>query len=246
MRKRASRRAATALTRLGVTLERTAKSERFPALLARRLRALTDRSEFYFVQIGANDGQSHDPLSTFVRANRLRGLVVEPLPDAFERLRAFYAGCPGVKPVNVAIHAEQTRVTLHRPRPELGARSSGIASLDPERYKLTSRRTGIGAADMVAIDVPAMTLADLFERERIDHLDALVIDTEGYDFEILRGLDLDRYRPSIVRFEHGVYSGVAARAQLREALLRFYDHGYSIAMERVDALAWLQEDVERP
>jgi hypothetical protein len=61
------------------------------------------RDRFFFVQIGAYDGREHDPIQAFVRRCRWRGILVEPQPEAFERLRRNYAGSPGLIFENVAI-----------------------------------------------------------------------------------------------------------------------------------------------
>lgn len=41
----------------------------------------------WFLQIGANDSATHDPLHELIRARGWRGALVEPNPAAFERLR---------------------------------------------------------------------------------------------------------------------------------------------------------------
>lgn len=241
----ASRRAGIALAQLGLVVERTVKSHSLEALMVRRLARIKQaEAEFFFLQIGANDGFSHDPINAFVSANRVAGIVVEPLPDVFERLCKTYERHPQIRKLNIAIHEELDRVTLYRPDPKI-IDMSGIASFNRGRHELTSKRTGIRAEDIIEVEVPAISLAKLLEQEKIGHLDLLQIDTEGYDMQILAGLDLTVCRPSIIRFEHGVYSGVPLRNELREALFRLYDHGYSIAMERVDALAWLHEDISK-
>ena len=243
-RRLASRQLSITLARLGLIIERTAKSESFEALLVRRL-AVVQRAKqnFFFLQIGANDGITHDPIHAFVTSYGVTGIVVEPLPDVFAELCETYRHHKQVRKLNVAVHEELNRVTLYRPDPAKGM--SGIASLNEKRHELTSERSGIQEADILAVEVPAISLSCLLESERVEHLDLLQIDTEGYDMKILAGLDLSRYRPSIIRFEHGVYSGVDVRDELRDALFRLYDHGYSIAMERVDAVAWLNEDVAK-
>lgn len=242
-----TQRLGLALTRLGLAVERTSRSQSLDALLVRRLTAVRRaRGEFFFLQIGANDGISHDPIHAFVTANRLAGIVVEPLPDVFARLDHTYRRHPQIRKVNAAIHNTEERLTLYRPDPRLGGDSSGIASFDRHRHELTRERSGIRSEDIVAVEVPAIALPALLERERVTHLDLLQIDTEGYDMDILESLDLERHRPSIIRFEHGIYSGAPVRDKLRAALLRLYDHGYSIAMERVDAMAWRHEDIAKP
>ncbi len=245
-RRLASRLLGVALARLGLIVERTAKSESFDALLVRRLAVVRAANEkFFFLQIGANDGVSHDPIHAFVTSQRVAGIVVEPLPDVFAELCETYRHHPQIRKINVAVHDELDRVTLYRPDPARANGMSGIASLNEKRHELTSDRSGLQADDMLAVEVPAMSLAHLLESERVDHLDLLQIDTEGYDMQILASLDLTRHRPSIIRFEHGVYSGVPLRDELRDALFRLYEHGYSIAMERVDAVAWLNEAVAK-
>ena len=42
-------------------------------------------ADFYFIQIGANDGRDRDPLNHVIRKYGLRGLLVEPLPSTFDR-----------------------------------------------------------------------------------------------------------------------------------------------------------------
>lgn len=43
--------------------------------------ALNRDSQFFFVQVGANDGVNDDPLRACVLKYRLSGLLIEPLPD---------------------------------------------------------------------------------------------------------------------------------------------------------------------
>ena len=246
LRRMAARRAGIALARMGIVVERTVKSQSLDALLVRRLaRVKHDGGQFFFLQIGANDGFSHDPINAFVSANRVAGIVIEPLPDVYQALCETYAKHPQIRKLNIAVHEEFDHVTLFRPDPVRVGRMSGIASLSHDRHELTSARTGIRADDIVEVEVPAVSLMDLLDQQNVEHLDLLQIDTEGYDMTILGGLDLSQCRPSIIRFEHGIYSGVPARDELRETLLRLYDAGYSVAMERVDALAWLHEDVAK-
>ncbi|MEM1231384.1 MAG: FkbM family methyltransferase [Pseudomonadota bacterium] len=242
LRQQFSRRLAAAAVAAGVVLERTAKSSSFDALLERRYRRVRREGQtFNFVQIGANDGVTHDPIRAFVTSHSVQGLVIEPQPDVFAALAANYDAYPAIRPLNLAIHASEAQVTLHRPDPAQTAGHSGIASFNPDRYALTAQRTGLAAEQMTSVEVPARPLMALLEETDLERLDLLQIDAEGYDFEILKSLDLDRCQPAIIRFEHGVYSGSGQRQALKEALMRFFDAGYAVAMERVDAVLWRQE-----
>jgi FkbM family methyltransferase len=154
------------------------------------------------VQIGANDGVRFDDLYRTVTNGPFRGIVVEPLPDVFERLQANYAGHPQIVPINVAIHAHERALALYRVNPQALPRYSGwadgIASFDREHLI----RHGIAASDIVAVEVQCEPLMALLRRT--DMLDAhlLQIDTEGYDAAVVAMIDFDVVRPQLIKFEH--------------------------------------------
>src|SRR5438552_16548503 len=50
----------------------------------------------FVVQVGAHDGAVVDPLRAELVYRRWRGVLVEPVPYVFERLRANYEGNPRV------------------------------------------------------------------------------------------------------------------------------------------------------
>lgn len=72
---------------------RRARYERLQRRLAgpRILRAFADRyPKAFFVEIGANDGEQHDHLRPLILGEEWRGIMVEPVPYVFERLRQNY------------------------------------------------------------------------------------------------------------------------------------------------------------
>ncbi len=50
--------------------------------------------------------------------------------------------------------------------------------------------------------IQGMTLSELFQKHKIEQLDIFHVDTEGADWEILSQLDLAKYTPLIILFEH--------------------------------------------
>ena len=233
---------AALLERRGYRLERieSPTDPLFEELVEARLRAAGD---FFFVQIGANDGVSFDPLHPILvrHADRVRGLVVEPLRDKFELLRRTYAALPGVVPVNAAIHRSERRMTLYRVDParerRLPAWAKGIASFDPHHHERTRTAPGL----IVAEEVDCLPLAELLERHGVDHVDVLVTDTEGYDYEIVSGLDFARLKPALIHFEHGMPHGVMSPARFRALAALLARNGYSLHVRYFDALAFLPE-----
>jgi hypothetical protein len=70
-------------------LSRLASIEVNFSMLAAHLMLTTAKP--YFIGIGANDGVTHDPLYPFVRDFGWRGIMVEPIPEAFAALERNYA-----------------------------------------------------------------------------------------------------------------------------------------------------------
>lgn len=205
----------------------------------RGLQALASRPSrrFSFVQIGANDGVRFDGLYGFVTSHPSCGIVVEPLPDMFERLRANYADYPAIVPINKAIHASQRSVQLFRVAPAAMSRyegwASGIASFDREHLI----RHGVAPQDILAQSVPCVPLMELLEESGMLDADLLQIDTEGYDSAILGMIDLTRFTPALIKYEHKTMS-----ASEREAhVSRLSQAGYSCAPEGTDTIAWRKD-----
>lgn len=186
------------------------------ALMAKRGEALS------FVQIGANDGVFSDPIRDFILNRGWHGVLVEPQPDVFERLMNAYPGAAGKLAFEqVAIGPEGT-LTLYRP-PRGMANDWGLSvvSADP---RVAARSLKIGQDKLERIEVPSIPLAALLERHGIDRLDVLQIDVEGLDWQILKTLDFERLRPTLIQFE----SGHMPRGQITEAVHTLNGHGYDV------------------
>lgn len=59
--------------------------------------------DFFFIQIGANDGFKADPIYLYVRDFGWKGIVIEPVRYLFEKLKENYKNIPGIVCENIAI-----------------------------------------------------------------------------------------------------------------------------------------------
>lgn len=62
---------------------------------------------------------------------------------------------------------------------------------------------------IVETSVPCMSLRSLLEQHDVQRVDLLAIDAEGFDWQILKQLDLSVYRPRAILFEVVHLSDVA-------------------------------------
>jgi FkbM family methyltransferase len=178
---------------------------------------------FYFVQVGANDGVTDDDIRPYILRHNWRGVLVEPLPDVFERLKKNYAGVERLEFANCAITEKLGQIEFWR-HPSL-PQCSGLGV----RTRIQSR------AKMERVEVSGVTWHDLLDHYDVDRIDLLQIDTEGYDAEVIRLFPFERMTPLIIRYEHK-HLKMADRQEL-EAFLR--QRHYSLFWEEHDTVAYL-------
>jgi len=178
-----------------------------------------------FLQIGAFDGAGDDDLHELVVRHRLRGLLVEPQPAAFTRLRQTYRDQPQVTLLQAAIAEREGTRDLYCRRGD----ASMAASFDREHL----RKHGISDAEIVARPVVCHTIESALRTAGLERVDLIQIDAEGYDWPIIRSIDFTTLRPAILRFEYRHMRPADADACLE--LLA--GHGYRFLLEPHDIIA---------
>lgn len=186
--------------------------------------------DFYFIQIGANDGLANDPIRPLVKQFHIKGLLVEPMPDFFARLTRNYADEPQLDFENCAIGAVDGEVSLFRFKPDTPLPNNffhGMARFDKNYMLARSRKMGLGDA-IEEIKVPALTFETLTRKHNIRKIDFLQIDTEGFDFEIIKMAFSLNIFPEIINYEWteiSVEDRLACKSLLAEKGYSFVDVG---------------------
>ena len=189
-----------------------------------------------FVQVGAFDGVSGDLLHRYAMKGLIRGCLIEPQADAFEQLRANYAGVEGVQFRRAAIADRSGEATLYRVRPGTPG-PNWLYQIASFRRDVLLKHAAIvpGLEDAIITEsVPTITFGDLFSELGYEP-DIVVIDTEGYDFEVIKLLDVGLRQPRIILYEskHLVPRDRDACIDLLRAA------GYRLAVLAVDTVAYL-------
>jgi len=201
-----------------------------------------------FLQIGANDGIMNDPIYQFIRDNQsvVRGYVLEPLPDIYEKLVENYKFCPNIKPFNFAIHTEKSEMILYRVKSEFISKvpkfARGIASFNYTHWKKSNLVPNKNYMEKVR--VKCISLSNFIKKNKLIELDLLLIDTEGYDYEILMSIDFKDIKPKIIRFEHGVRDSLMPIRNFKDVCGRLNSFGYQIFAESYDATAYLLDPAD--
>ena len=155
------------------------------------------RGSFQFVQVGACNGVTGDPIHERVRRGGWSGILVEPQRFESERLKSNYAGeSERLSFENLAISDAQGTRMLYGVEPDCieAEWQRGIASFFPLEW-LDPARVAAEPAQCISFDA-------LLQRHHLWHINLLQVDVEGCDFEILKLARIERLRPDLIRYEH--------------------------------------------
>lgn len=167
-----------------------------------RNRLKSENDDFYFVQIGANDGIRFDPIRHLIFEFKLKGVLVEPLPDIFNKLKKNYHSQTQLRFENAAISKNDGTGLLWRFRPDAPVpdKCHGMARFS--EYSIRKLARQYHAENYVEkIPVSLVSFEQLARKHRIKKIDFLQIDTEGYDLEILKMVMNSTFKPEVINYE---------------------------------------------
>jgi FkbM family methyltransferase len=177
--------------------------------------ALRGLTRVHFVQVGSNDGAQGDPIHRLIRRHRgwfglggWQGIFIEPVPYLYARLKANYGSARRFVFENVAIGEQAGTARFYyvsdRAKEGLGEELpywyDQLGSFD--RGHILKHLDGRLEPYIVEAELACLPLQAVLDRNHAERVDLLHIDTEGYDYQVLKQFDLARYRPRVVLYEH--------------------------------------------
>jgi len=174
------------------------------------------KNNLFFVQIGANDGMINDPFYKFIRRDKWHGLLIEPQRKVFEELKNNYSKYKRLIFENVAITDKDEVKKLYKISFSDSRRATGISSFllnDLQKIIDTGYAEIIAKEENIILptnkekwitteDVQCLNLKSLLVKYKITKVDLLAIDTEGYDYEIIKTIPFNTLKPQVIIYEH--------------------------------------------
>lgn len=175
-----------------------------------------------FVQIGASDGVFGDPIHTYIERDHWTGLLVEPIPAVFELLQFNYRRNRKLKFENCAVGREEGIADFYTtPKEKFW-----------NHYGSSQRSSLLPQSGYEKIQVRLMPFESLTKKNDLTKIQLIHTDTEGYDFEILKQIDFNRYQTEVILFEH-IHLG----KQLEECYTYLKKLGFELMIGDQDTLA---------
>ncbi len=212
----------------------------FPDILDAHLQKLTKgETGIKFIEIGANDGISWDPLFKFIKKYKWEGILVEPHPTYYRELVENY------KAINTGkIHFENIAISDEHGKKELYY-FSNINKSDQDylflkclssfnKGHLLKHCNDYPELEIKSVIVNCTTLNQLIEKYKFRAFDLLLIDAEGVDFEIIQSIDFELIKPRIIFFEHFHFNS-DMKKQIDQLLKK---HLYKMIEDRLNTIAF--------
>lgn len=200
------------------------------------------------VSIGACDGVLFDDVTPWLhKIPHARAILVEPVPYNQKRLRRNYPDLERfvIEPVAVTSQAGTIRIkTFDEAAIESGQlplEFVGCSSI--AETNLMSGKDAWGKEDanfasyashLKEIDVRGERLQDVLDRNKVDDIDAFLVDCEGADWLVFEQLDLSRYRPGLIKIEIGALGA----EDIGKVIVKLKTGGYTVGLYAEDVWAF--------
>ena len=195
-------------------------------------------SAVFFVQIGSNDGLHGDPIYRQIKENKWHGILVEPIAESFEKLKFNYRENNGnLIFENIAITANGTGLNefyfVRNEDKALPEWVSQLSSFD-KNVILKHAEYHPEIKDRIAVkQIRKDSFENMIQRNHVQTIDLIHIDTEGYDFEILKQIDIEKYQPGIIIYEHKHLK----EKDYKSSITLLKEKGYKLFAHKGDTLA---------
>lgn len=191
---------------------------------------------FFFIQIGANDGIKADPIYLYTKMYGWKGILVEPVKYIFKNLKENYED--GLIFENVAIANKNGFKKFYRLKKindDVPLWCDEIGSFIKKNVIKYEDKIKNLRKYLIIEDIRCLTLKSLLNKHKVKKIDLLMIDTEGYDYNILKQIPFGKIKPKIIIYEDRHFNDVIKK-KCQKLLIK---NGYTI-IRGVDCLAYIK------
>ncbi|MBK8702724.1 MAG: FkbM family methyltransferase [Saprospiraceae bacterium] len=209
------------------------------------------KGDFTVIQIGANDGITHDPIHKFIKRDNWKGVLLEPQKHVYDEfLSKIYRKNKGIVTLNAALGEKDGYLNLYKIGFSNARWATGLATFDKEvlvkafdsghvAKNAAKEKIAIPAnleEQIVTEKVPLISAEKLLSTYHIDKIDLLQIDTEGFDYQIIKMFNVEKTKPRMIVFE----SSHLSKDELEECIAHLRNNNYQTITSGPNTIAMLK------
>jgi FkbM family methyltransferase len=185
----------------------------------------------FFIEVGANNGYSQSNTYYLEKMLGWQGVLIEAIPELYEMCRRQRRKAHVYNCALVAKDYGESAIEIHF------ANLMSVVEGSRKNYEAQAKHIADGLrvqnlAESYTVRVPARTLESILDE--FSHplkIDFFSLDVEGYELNVLKGLNLEKYRPKYILVEatffDEVNSFLADRYELIEKM-SYHDYLYRL------------------
>lgn len=198
-------------------------------------------NNFFFIQVGAHDGITADPIHGYIKKYKWSGILIEPVEHLMKLLKQTYKNHSNLIYEQTAISTTKEEKIFYYFDEKWDTHfDTGLCSFSKEHilkhFRKGKRKPYIQKAikELKSRKILCSRLDTIIIKHKIKTIDLLQIDTEGHDFKVIKSLDLNKLKPKVINYE----SRHLPNKEECELWLKSY--GYTIEKYiKSDTTAWI-------
>ena len=169
--------------------------------LDKKLERYLNFNNGFFIEVGANDGYSQSNTYFLEKERNWKGLLVEGIPELYKKCKNIRSKSVVKNYALVSNEFPYKSITMHFAN-LMSVVEGSLKKEDQEKYiKKGLEIQGLDRS--YSISVPVCTLEAILDQiPNTQHcIDFFSLDVEGYELNVLKGLNLSKYRPRYILVE---------------------------------------------
>jgi FkbM family methyltransferase len=171
----------------------------------RKVDSILNKCSGYYVELGANDGVNQSNTLFFERFKNWNGVLIEPHPQTFERLKRNRSNRNFFK--NAAcVSSDFDQNIVEMAFSHLMTTTLEVETDLEDQITHAQKGSRFWRGRVYNFFAPALTLSEILDEAKApNRIDFLSLDVEGAELEVLKGLDHKKYRFDLICIESRDY-----------------------------------------
>lgn len=197
-----------------------------------------------YFQIGTNNG--NDLFNKKCKKDKPDKIIlVEPNQSLYNQIKQNYKDISNVSIyMNSIYYKSNEKINLYIPELQ---KNSKIAvnniSYSDVHYTIYPMNDWGNIDNMEKIESTTITFDDICKQENITNIEYLQIDTEGFDYEIIKMIDLSSYNIKNIRFEKWLFNPNVYTKNFNDKADNLGINGYNIVLDKLKLNGYLIKDI---